>query len=264
MTAGSLPLMYQDWLSSFQFRWTPILTYTRRYLALLDWFETNIEPAAFIDRPEKQALGVALVAPDLRLTIRRSGMTLESGLSGVPVEKLASAVEGVFEVMEPSSVLAIEYLSTGVFPLEDADYLEECARFGALVSGEGFGSSEAWRVMDGSALVDLTSEAMKVQVEWGIVNAEELLNRLRSPGMSRLTNRIPVDDRAKVSQRTSPGRNVPLVSVFADQVGYWRTGGGVSEVSDVMKRVTEAQQAASNVATVLANRFRSTAREEAR
>jgi hypothetical protein len=256
--------MYQDWLSAFQFRWTPILTYTRRHLALLDWFETNIEPVAFIDRPDKQALGVALVASDLRLTVRRSGMTLESGLSGVPVEKLAPAVEGVFEVMEPSSVLAIEYVSTGVFPLEGADYFEQCASFGALVSGDGFGSSEAWQVMDGSAVLDLTSETVKVQVEWGIVNAEELLKRLRTPEMSRLASRMPVDERAKIAQTTPPGRDVPPVSVYMDQVGYWRTGGGVSEVSDVMKRVTEAQQSASNVATVLANRFRSTVREEAR
>lgn len=255
--------MYQDWLSSFQFKWTPILTYTRRHLALLDWFEQNIEPVAFIDHHDKQLVGVALVAPDLRITVRRWGMTLESGLSGVPIEKLTPAIEGVFEVMAPSSVLATQYLSTGVVPVED-DYYERCARFGALVSGDVFGSSDLWRVTDGSAVLDLTSEMMKVQVEWGIVKDQELLDRLRHPEKSRLGNRMPVDERANIAHRTKPGRDVPPVSVYADQVGFWRTGGSVDDVSDVMKRVTEAQQAASNVAVELASRFRTTAREEAR
>jgi hypothetical protein len=256
--------MYQDWLSSFEFQWTPILTYTRRHLALLDWFEQNIEPVAFVDRPDKQSLGVALVAPDLRIMVKRGGMILESGLSGVSIEKLTPAIEGVFEVMAPSSVLATQYLSTGVVPLEGDDYYERCAQFGTLASGDVFGGSDLWRVTDGSAVVDLTSEAMKVQVEWGIVQDQELLIRLRRPDMSRLGNRMPVDERARIAQRTKPGRDVPPVSVYADQVGFWRTGGSVDDVSDVMKRVTEAQQIASSVAAVLAGKFRSTAREEAR
>lgn len=263
-TSGYSSAMYQDWLSSFQFQWTPILTYTRRHLALLDWFEQNIEPVAFVDHPDKQLLGVALLAPDLRITVKRGGMTLESGLSDVPIEKLMPAVEGVFKVMAPSSVLATQYLSTGVVPLEGDDYYERCAQFGTLASGDVFGGSALWRVTDGSAVVDLTSETMKVQVEWGIVQNQELLDRLRHPDMSRLGNRMPVDERARIAHRTKPGRDVPPVSVYVDQVGFWRTGGSVDDVSDVMKRVTEAQQTASNVAAELAGKFRRTAWEEAR
>jgi hypothetical protein len=256
--------MYQDWLSSFQFQWTPILTYTKRHLVLLDWFEQNIEPVAFVDRPDKQLLGIALVAPDLRITVKRGGMTLESGLSGVAVERLAPAIEGVFEVMAPSSVLATQYLSTGVVELGGDDYYERCAQFGALASGAVFGESDTWRVTDGSAVVDLMSEAMKVQVEWGIVQGRELLDRLRHPEMSRLGNRMSVDERASIAHQTKPAREVPQVSVYVDQVGFWRTGGGVDDVSEVMNRVTEAQQTASNVAAELANKFLSTARREAR
>lgn len=256
--------MYQDWLSSFQFQWTPILTYTRRHLALLDWFEENIEPVAFVDHPDKQLLGVALLTSDLRITVKRGGMTLESGLSGVALERLVPAIKGVFEVMAPSSVLATQYLSTGVVPLEGDDYYERCAQFGSLASGDVFGESDTWRVTDGSAVVDLTSDAMKVQVEWGIVQDRELLDRLRHPEISRLGGRMSVDERASIAHRTKPGRDVPQVSVYVDQVGFWRSGGGVDDVSDVMKRVTEAQQTASNVAAELAGRFLSTAREEAR
>lgn len=251
-------------MSSFRFQWTPILTYTRRHLALLDWFEQNIEPVAFIDRPEKHALGVALVAPDLRITVTRAGMTLESGLLGVPIERLMPAINGVFEVMEPSSVLATKYLSTGVVPLDGDDYFERCAQFGGVVSGSVFGESDSWRVTDGSAVVDLISETMKVQVEWGIVKGQELLDRLRNPEMSRLPGRTSQDEQASLAQRLDSGRDVPPVSVYADQVGFWRTGGSVDDVSDVMKRVTEAQQTASNVAAELAGTFLSTARGEAR
>ena len=231
---------------------------------MLDWFEQNIEPVAFVDHPDKQLLGVALLAPDLRITVKRGGMTLESGLSDVPIEKLMPAVEGVFKVMAPSSVLATQYVSTGVVPLEGDDYYERCAQFGTLASGDAFGGSALWRVTDGSAVVDLTSETMKVQVEWGIVQNQELLDRLRHPDMSRLGNRMPVDERARIAHRTKPGRDVPPVSVYVDQVGFWRTGGSVDDVSDVMKRVTEAQQTASNVAAELAGKFRRTAWEEAR
>lgn len=187
---------------------------------LLDWFEQNIEPVAFVDRPDKQLLGIALVAPDLRITVKRGGMTLESGLSGVAVEKLAPAIEGVFEVMAPSSVLATQYLSTGVVELEGDDYFERCAQFGSLASAGVFGESDAWRVTDGSAVVDLTSETMKVQVEWGIVQDRELLNRLRHPEMSRLGSSMSVDERATIAHQTKPGRDVPPVSVYVDQAGF--------------------------------------------
>ena len=73
-----------------------------------------------------------------------------------------------------------------------------------------------------------------------------------------------MDERARIAHRTKPGRDVPPVSVYVDQVGFWRTGGSVDDVSDVMKRVTEAQQTASNVAAELAGKFRRTAWEEAR
>ncbi|OBI37189.1 hypothetical protein A5709_15265 [Mycobacterium sp. E1386] len=256
--------MYQDWLSSFRFRWTPILTYTKRHIALLDWFEENTEPVAFVDRPGVSTLGVALVAPDLRITVKRSEMVLESGLSRLSIDKLLPAVSGIFEIFEPSSVLATEYLSTGVIAVEGADYYEQCARFGAMCSAEVFNSSDQWRITDGSAVVDLTSERMKVQLEWGIVRSDELLRRLRDPEMSRLPGRMGVDDRAKIARMTEPGDDLPAVSIYTDQAGFWRTGGSVAEVSDVFKLVTEAQQAASNVATQLAERFLSEAREEAR
>ncbi len=258
--------MYQDWLSSFRFRWTPILTYTRRHLALLDWFERNVEPVAFVDRPEMQAVGVALTAPDLRVTVRRSEMVIESGLSRLSIEKLLPAVTGVFEIFEPSSVLASEYLSTGVVPIDDvdADYYQQCASFGAMSSGEGFNSSDTWQVTDGSGVVDLTTDRLKVQVEWGIVKADELLKRLRDPEMSRLAGRMGIGDRAKIAQITKPGGEIPNLSVYTDQVGFWRSGGSVAEAADVFKLVAEAQQAASNVATALADTFLSKTREEAR
>ncbi|WP_100451222.1 hypothetical protein [Mycobacteroides abscessus] len=256
--------MYQDWLSTVQFKWTPILTYTRRYLALLDWFEENIEPVAFTDRPDKQAVGVALVAPDLRLVVSRSGMILESGLSGLAIEKLMPAVTGVFEVMNPSSVLATQYMSIGTVSLRNANYYEQCSRFGVIAAGDGFNGSDQWRVADGSALVDLLSQAMKVQVEWGVVESDELLERLRNPTMSRLNHSAVGVERASIARNTTPGRDVPSVSVYTDQVGLWRTGGGVNEVSDVMKRVAEAQQTASSIGMRLAEKFCSEACEGAR
>ena len=181
-----------------------------------------------------------------------------------PIEKLMPAVEGVFKMMAPSSVLATQYLSTGVVPLEGDDYYERCAQFGTLASGDVFGSSALWRVTDGSAVVDLTSETMKVQVEWGIVQDQELLDRLRHPDIEQSLETGCPSITSKNSSSDETRARCPPVSVYVDQVGFWRTGGSVDDVSDVMKRVTEAQQTASNVAAELAGKFRSTAREEAR
>ncbi|MDH6279552.1 hypothetical protein [Prescottella agglutinans] len=253
--------MYEGWLSSFQFKWTPIITYTRRHLGLLDWLEKNVEPVAFVDSPEKHTLGVALLAPDLRLTVGRSGLLLESGMSGLDVDRLAPAIEGVFEVMDPSSVLATEYRETGVVALAGADYYEECAKFGRLVGGGAFKPGSDYRVTDGSAVLDLESDRFKVQAEWGIVRSDELLSRLRTPEASRLRGGPARTESARIARSTPPGRELPEVSVYADQIGFWRSGGGVEDCAEVLKQVSVARQAARTIATDLADAFLDDLRE---
>jgi hypothetical protein len=82
--------------------------------------------------------------------------------------------------------------------------------------------------------------------------------------MSRVRRDMALDERASIAHKTRPGREVPAVSVYVDQAGFWLSGGGIEDVSDIMKRVNEAQNAAKNVASELASRFHCADREEAR
>lgn len=256
-SAGRLRGMYENWLLSIQFKWTPILTFSRRRLKLLDWFESNTEPAAFVDTPER--VGVALIAPDLRVSVTRHGIVVESGTSELDVGKLSPAIEGVFEVMDPRAVLATRYFATGATPLTDADYFEECSAFGRMVGGSAVG--DAFRVIDGSALVDLQSETMQVQVEWGIVSGDELFARVTDPGMSRIDGREDDHGQSALARHTGVHRDLPDVAIFTDQRGSWRTGGQASDVSNVLKLVSEAKQTATTVATGFAELFRQAAKE---
>lgn len=239
--------MYQSWLSSYQFAWTPILTYTRRHLQLLDWLESNVEPTAFIDNPSEDQLGIAIGAPDLRMTVSRSGLKIESGLSGLDVRDLMPAIQGVFEVMSPKSVLATRFRITSSVKLEHAAYEEQCTAFASMNSANAMSGSDRFVVIDGSAVIDLVSPLMRHKLEWGIVRRDELLSRLRRPAMSRLGHRdAEENERARVNQRVLPRRKLPEVSVYVEQMGFWQAG-GVSSPKGVVDRVAEAEEVASTI-----------------
>jgi hypothetical protein len=263
MTRGRLRVMYEGWLLGVQFQWAPIITFSRRRLQLLDWFEKNLEPVSFIDDPERERVGVGLVVPDLRVAVTRSGMLIESGASGIEIEKLLPAIKGVFEVMEPRSVIATRFFAMGATPLADVDYATECAAFGRLVGGAVAVPGDALTVADGSAVVDLESETLKVQVEWGVVNGRELSERLITPRMSRIAEHANSedDDTSALVRWASRRRAFPEVAIFTDQVGRWQTAARVSDVDSVLKLVSEAKQTASTIAASFADTFENVAKE---
>ncbi|XGU20355.1 hypothetical protein ACETU7_05765 [Rhodococcus sp. 3Y1] len=130
-----------------RFRMTPILTYTRRHLSLLEWFEQNLDPVAFTEK--RDMVGIALLSEDLRITVTRSGMRLESA-SGAAISHLLPAVSGVFEVLEPKDVVLSRSFSMGTVDLCDVDYHEACARFGVKM-GTRRPVGGVFRATDGSA-----------------------------------------------------------------------------------------------------------------
>ena len=251
--------MYENWVLSFQFQWTPILTFTRRRLQLLDWFEKNTEPVAFVDEPER--VGVGIISPDLRLTVRRASVSIESGASGLAVEKLRPAIDGVFEVLTPRGMIGTRFMATGVTPLDDADYDGERRAFGTMAGGRAFSDSDQFAVSDGSALVDLVSDDLYLQVEWGIVSGDELLERLSDPEMSRISGRGDDEGQGALVRRTARRRDVPLVGIFTDQMGTWRRGSKVASPEDVLNLISEAQLTTSTVATSFADMFQRATKE---
>lgn len=244
--------MYHRWTSTYRFKWTPILTYTRRHLGLLDWFEANLEPVAFVENPGY--IGVALVTDDLRVTVRRDRMVLESGLSGASITHLARAVEGIFEVFEPSDVVLTGARSTSTVEIPGGDYHELCAAFGRKMGSET-AVVGGFRAVDGSALVDLRSDRAHVQAEWGIVEASELLFRMTNPDVGRLT----ASGSASAESRKRAGRliadDLPPVSTLVDISSTWVQGGEVSDSSSVESAIAIADTDAQDVSESLVRDF---------
>lgn len=245
--------MYKQWVAIYEFRWTPILTYTRRHLRLLDWLEDNIEPVAFFDEPGK--LGIAMVANDLRLTVLRTGMTIESGLSGLPVSELSPAIEGVFEILEPQETVLTLANTVSTVELVDGNYDKARSHFAQGVAGTP-AELRGLRSVDASVLVDLESEDESTQVEWGIVQSSELLYRLGNPRLGRIRRPGQVGEiRQQSKLAPSALAEVPDVSVFVESVSEVLQGGDVTDAPSVGDVIVKVEDAAKQLTLGLSEKF---------
>lgn len=252
--------MYRRWVSAYQFKWTPILTYTRRHIELLRWLEENTEPVSFTET-DMRRFGVALVAKDLRVTVDANGMNIRSGLSGVPTDRLLPAIEGILTVMEPRDTVLTRANVSASFALDGADYHEECARFARRASDLSPTAAD-FRPVDASVIVDLESTDWKVQAEWGIVSSAELLQRLSEPSIGRLR-------RQRAAEGREPADNVagslvddlPSVSVFTDVSMGRRHGGEVGDVSGVRDVIDATNGQAELITKALAEQYVADSRE---
>lgn len=175
--------MQRLWTSTSRFEWTPILTFTRRRMALLDWLEENTTPRAFNEGPLH--VGVAYVANDLRLSVDRRGFVLQSGFTGVEVEALEPALSGVLRVLEPENISLMHTHFTFTCDLGEVDYDQSRQHLAERMSFAAGGPNEPQPV-DTSALVDMWYPYGRIQVEWGVVAREEALQRFITPSMGRM------------------------------------------------------------------------------
>jgi hypothetical protein len=245
--------MYRRWKSTYRFKWTPIITYTRRHLKLLEWFEENVDPVAFVENV--QSVGVALISTDLRVTVRRSEMVLESGLSGVDIDKLMPAVSGIIEVLDPKDMVLSVARSMATVELPSADYSESCARFAVKVSAPPLIHGE-FRPTDGSALIDLDSETLHAQVEWGIVKRSELFERLVRRDVSRIDMPEETGPPSTISRaRRLIGDQAPDVSVLVDVGMFRKTGVEVNDTESISAVIANVDQLTQGVSESLADGF---------
>lgn len=245
--------MYERWVSFFEFRWTPILTYRRRHLELLDWFEENLEPVAFNDDPDR--LGIAMGAHDLRIVVQRNGMTVDSGLSGKPTSELLPAIAGVLEVLKPRETVLTMSNVISTVELDGRDY--ETAR-GIFARGVAGAPQQLCGMtpLDASVLMDFKSSSVAAQVEWGIVESSELLQRLGDPRISRV-EKHGGELRRRVAMSpasTAPGR-IPDVSVFAEVAFLPQQDDEVTDAASVGNVMVEYEASAEQLALGLMNRF---------
>lgn len=246
--------MYRRWRSTYTVKWTPILTFNRRHLLLLEWFEKNLDPVAFTDQNGK--VGVALISEDLRVTVSRSEMVLETGLSGLEIEKLLVAVTGIIDVMEPKDIVLSSARSMSTVEVAGVDYAEACANFGAKLSAPPL-IKGGFRPTDGSALVDLHSDSVRFQIEWGIVRPNELLMRLTKPMVSRIDSDVTSGSiRVSLSRaQTLVGDQLPPVSVWVETSARRKTGGEAHDAESIGAACANLDDLTKDVSESLAAEF---------
>ncbi len=178
--------MARTWLSGLMLRWTPILTYTRRRQALLDWVEKNTRPIGFFDDDAEGTVGFAF-GPDMRMLVSRAGVLISSGASG---ESLAHVLDeplnGVLEVLEPRNLSLDAIAGMTSQPLAVRDYATATRRFAQRAAGNIRRLN--WDPTDAAILMDVEDARFRIQLEYGIVTRSELLERLQSPSLGRLAS----------------------------------------------------------------------------
>lgn len=213
-TGGPVPYsamtVASRWGSQLFVNWRPILTYARRQLELLDWFEANVDVAAFSD--DDAGIGVAVGARAQRLIVTRSGLRIELRGLNADASVLTDALRGVWEVMEPFAPTVWLYQCTTSIPV-DRDYGE--ARTALATRAVGVLAEGAGAVLDCANLVDVRTEGGAVTVEFGIVSAEELEARLATPALGRMEKRTG-HSRAAVEVDAA---ELPPTALYAD--AYW-------------------------------------------
>ena len=234
--------MEHMWTSAHRFEWTPIITFGARRPRLLEWFERNTRPVSFTDTDDR--VGIAIDHPGLRAVVTRRDLTLTTNASGLDIERLKKAIEGIFEVLEPQRVRHARSASVWTSALEGSDYDEERALMAGRLVGS-HGRTNGILVTDASALVDLEMPDYTGQAEWGIVTDSELMERLADPKLARLSSLRPAH-----SQHFS--EQAPPVSLLTDVVLDRVDGASIESHHTVVPTATMANDSAREVARLIA------------
>ena len=195
----------------YRFAWTPIITFGTRRLRLLEWVEEHLEPTAFIDSPTGDHIGLALGDKRVRLTVTRRGAQLEDrSAQGAGVGSLSPALEGLLAILEPKSVVLDSASIAWSSDIPSMSY--NSARGGLANSVSGLArAGSLFNALDTSMLLDVETEDFDGQVEWGVVSAPELKERIENPQIGRLSAQ-----RARASLTESAFKELPEASVFLD------------------------------------------------
>lgn len=229
--------MAELWTVAHRIEWTPILTFGLRRLKYLDWLEEHTDPVAFIEDEER--VGVSLLDTSLKLTVLRSSAILSSGDPTLDLSHMKRALEGLFEVFEPRHCALTTTNALWTHEVSGVEYNEARARLAAQHLGAA-GPSDLIRPLDTSALVDFDSGDYYAQVEFGIVNAQELEHRITDPRLGRLQSMRPA-----FSGYLSEG--LPDVSVLADVTLRRTVENNVEGAEEILSGADEATQQSQRI-----------------
>lgn len=228
------------WTSAYTFAWNPIITFKSRAPRFLEWIEANSHPVAFATGDD--FIGLAIESQGIRLELRPENMTILDGAAhGSPVSVVEHALEGVFEVMEPSDMVLETFIAAWSRPLPGLEYRPARAAFSERVTGiEGH---QTLRAFDVSALADIEGDTFAAQVEWGIVEPKELRQILMHPQRGRLS-----ENRPGLLGNPHALSNVPKVSAFAETYVRYLASDTVTDYTELAKVVSSADSIGKEIA----------------
>jgi len=176
--------MPRQWRILLAIEWTPMIAFMRKRLKLTDWLDEHTSPQAFID--EADHVGVALGDLDTRAVISRERMIITAS-STEALPSLRPVVDAVFTVMEPKlpglahSRVTLTHPLTGSYTELIADFAHRAGLSNAVLP-------PGVHAVDSSVLTDMRDDARRVQIEWGVVNRNELFDRVSDWSFGRLSS----------------------------------------------------------------------------
>lgn len=203
------------WSATIVIEWKPSLTFSRRRVALLDWYESNVDVVSFEE--DVDHVGVAVKSRSQRIIVDRSSATIQLRDPSARLEGFLPVLGGIWEVLALDRSRVRSYTSAWSLGV-DRDYLDACARLAIRAAGpipEFVGQPR-----DCAALVDIVTALGEATVEMGIVHPLELRTRLAIPEMSRLGKRHPMFNREPMDLE----EEIPPTSLFVDV--HWRPKDG--------------------------------------
>jgi hypothetical protein len=231
------------WTSSYHFAWTPIVNFSSRRLRFLDWVEAHIAVEAFTERTD--SVGIAVGHRSIRLTANGSGMVLSDGL-GQGLTPLMPAVEGLLAVMEPRDLVLMHGATAWSQEVTGGTYDEARAGLAQRVAGMGSLTS-GLEPADCAVLMDYRSEAWSALIEWGLVDAMELRQRLEEPSHGQLPSLRPavhLDQADSILPEVSFFVDTHVTSELGIPVTTWGdTETAMSQIASIAEELAESAYA---------------------
>lgn len=228
------------WTAAYRFRYSPIISFERRRLALLDWVEQHVDPVSF--RDGRDEVGISL-SRGVRIRIGRSQTMLEDGVADLQgVDSLWPMIAGLLETMEPRDVVLHSASIAWSSELPGWIYDDATRTLATRVTGLSAPLQSGVVPTDVAPLVDFTSDRLRIQAEYGVVNPPELRARLNDDDIGKIKGRSggDIDPSALVG--------LPETMLFVDTSVHSRRAETITDQAGMQQALTEFQDAAREVA----------------
>lgn len=197
-----------QWTAQLRIAWLPVLTFERRRLTLLDWLEEHAEVVGVLDETGRDAgVGVAVGRPEQKLVVQHDGCHVRLEAPHASLDGVMGALNGVYEAMDPVDAHLDYFRTAWSLPLKD-EYMP--ARLAFASRAAGLPASVDFAVSDAAVLADVEMEDRTLQVEYGIVDKNELRDRLVGRATGMMGRNRPM------SSGPTVGVPLPDVSLYAD------------------------------------------------